>query len=123
MIYTVLLEDLEFFARHGLYPDERIKGNTFFVNVKITNSIPDEYNFGEIETTTDYEVISRLVGVHMQNPRELMEEVVHAIINDLEGAFPRYLEIEVSLSKSNPPIEQKCRRSTITLKKINSNLS
>lgn len=39
-LITICLHDMEFFAHHGVFEQEKIEGNIFLVNLELTTKAP-----------------------------------------------------------------------------------
>ena len=52
---TIELNDLEFYAYHGVYDEEKEKGNTFIVNLEVTGEFDEAIKKDELTGTIDYE--------------------------------------------------------------------
>lgn len=101
-LYTIHLHQLDFFAFHGLYEEERIVGNKFIVSVDVdfenTNTITS------ISETIDYSTIYEIVKRRMAIATDLIEIVGQDILSEIHQKFPQVKQIKISIQKSNPPI-------------------
>jgi len=96
------LENLEFFAHHGIYPEEREKGGTFCVNVWLIKDVPEEKQFKKLEEVIDYEKIYGIIRDEMQKPRDLLEEVAKSILDRISADHVNILSIKVKITKYKP---------------------
>ena len=53
---TIALEGLQFYAYHGLYPEEQIIGNHFILDIRV--SIPEPEDPGSLNESVNYEVLT-----------------------------------------------------------------
>ncbi len=102
----IALEGIEFKGYHGLYPDEKVKGNTFILDIKAfgpqkASSKPGQPALGQ--DWPDYGRIYALAEAVFLEPRDLLEEVIVGILLALSEEWPAWT-YEVSLAKTNPPI-------------------
>jgi len=102
MIYTVYLKNVQFFAYHGLYPEEALNGNIFEVDLSVRYSKQDVITC--IEETIDYAVLFDILKVKMQKRRYLLETLGREICDDIKDRFPQISSIEINIRKQNPPI-------------------
>ena len=79
----ILLKDICCFAYHGVAPQENIIGNEYIIN---------------------YAEIHEAVKAEMSIPSKLLEHVCGRIAKRLLAEFPAIEEIELRLSKRNPPM-------------------
>jgi len=103
MIYSVYLKNVRFFAYHGLYPEEAIKGNNFEVNVSI--GYLGKGNTLSIKDTIDYVSVYEIINKQMNIRRDLIENLLESIINDLKIAFPQIIVLDIDIQKLHPPVE------------------
>lgn len=97
------LEQLEFFAYHGIYPEEKLQGGKFRVDVVVTETIDAQRNFVDLEAQVNYEQLFQLVKAEMEQPRELIEEVAYRILTAIKQELRnRQVAIEVKITKPDP---------------------
>lgn len=100
---SIELNKLRFFAYHGLYDEEKEKGNEFEVNLTVIYK-PVKKKIRSIAETINYVTLYELVKSEMNNPRELLETLAQEITAKIQNQFPSIKEIEISITKLNPPI-------------------
>jgi dihydroneopterin aldolase len=101
---SIQLQNLHFKAFHGLYAEEKILGNIFEVNLAVKYQ-PEILPIISIEQTINYQNLFEIVERRMNVATELLETLVTFISNDIETAFPFIEQIEISITKKNPPIK------------------
>ncbi|MFM7380706.1 MAG: dihydroneopterin aldolase [Bacteroidota bacterium] len=102
----IALEGIEFEGFHGLYADEKVKGNTFILDIKAFG--PQHAIHGPGQPTLgsgwpDYGRIYALAEAVFLEPRDLLEEVIAGILMALRSEWSDWT-FEVSLANMNPPI-------------------
>jgi dihydroneopterin aldolase len=112
----ISLEGLEFFAYHGYYPEEKSKGNTFSVDVKVISDL-DPADVNNLESTINYELIFSIVEKEMRRSASLLETVAARILEEIFAQFKQVQKAEVAVSKFNPPIKGKCERAKVLMKR------
>ncbi|MBI3235550.1 MAG: dihydroneopterin aldolase [Bacteroidetes bacterium] len=118
MNYSVTLEEIEFQANHGLYSFEKEKGNTFYLTITIQKNLSDTYQFSDIQSTLDYEILYKIVQKYMSSPSDLLEQVLQNICTEVKTSFDGLTKIYTKLSKKNPPIGGDCKCSVVELEFI-----
>lgn len=111
-IYTVCLEKMEFFAFHGVLPEEKAKGNVFLVDLEYDYCS----NCGKsdmLEDAVDYARVCSIVKQQMSEPRKLLETLADSICEQIMKSFPQVLRVEVKIKKKNPPVDAKCEWSGV----------
>jgi 7,8-dihydroneopterin aldolase/epimerase/oxygenase len=116
MIGRVALEGLEFHAFHGVYPHERESGNWFEVDIVVDTDFSQAAAEDDLNGTVNYETLFRIIQEEMNIPSKLLETVVAKIADGVLSTWPTAVSaVEVKLSKLNPPIGGKCKRSSVTM--------
>ncbi|MGI9191594.1 MAG: dihydroneopterin aldolase [Chitinophagaceae bacterium] len=109
------LNDIRLFAHHGLHAEERIWGNEFVVQVRV--SLPENGLITELDQTVDYAAIHALVCTHMNTPKPLLEEVAGLILRDIFDGFPLVEHAMVRIQKMNPPLGGRVGSSEVMLER------
>lgn len=112
---TIGVEQAHFHAFHGLYPEERIIGNEFIVDVYVT--IAGTHHIDSISETVNYQGIYNIVKKIMAVPQPLLEQVVYNMSDAIKNKYPEILRSVVSLRKMNPPMGASIRNSMVSLEK------
>ena len=111
----VALEGLEFHAYHGVYPQERSSGNKFEVDVSVETEFMETAFKDDLSGTINYEDLYALVKMEMDKPSKLLETVGHAIAEKILKTFTSAINVEVKISKFNPPIGGVCRKASVVV--------
>ncbi len=111
----VALEGLEFHAYHGVYPHERSSGNKFEVDVTVETEFQEAAFQDDLSGTINYEDLYTLVKNEMDKPSKLLETVGHAIAENILKSFASAINVEVKISKFNPPIGGVCKKASVVV--------
>jgi dihydroneopterin aldolase len=104
-LFTISLNNVRFRAYHGLYPEERQKGNDFVVNMQVSYQ-PKSGTIVSLDDTIDYGALFNIMNSIMQQPVDLLETVVQEIAQAVHHQFSHVTEVSVSVEKLNPPIDR-----------------
>lgn len=104
-LLIISLNNVRFRAYHGLYPEERQKGNDFVVNMKVCYTPPGGVILS-LSGTIDYAALFDIINTTMQKPVDLLETLVQTIAHTVHQKFPQVKEVTVSVEKLNPPIDK-----------------
>jgi dihydroneopterin aldolase len=104
-LLTISLHNVRFRAYHGIYPEERQKGNDFVVNMQVSYQPPVGV-IHSLEDTIDYAMLFGIINTTMQKPVDLLETLTQTIAENSYKQFPQIKEITVSVEKLNPPIDK-----------------
>ena len=102
-LLQIHLKNLQFFAYHGIYEEERKLGNHFEMNISIhvnANSIPVLH----MKDSIDYVSVYNLVAKRMAIPTPLLETVITEIAQSILAQFSLALKVEIAIDKKTPPI-------------------
>lgn len=111
----IWLEGLEFKAFHGVFEKERINGNTFVVDLKIKTDLSLSAQTDRLADTIDYGALYSIIKAEMEISSNLLENVANRIIYKIADYSSKILEVEILISKLNPPIDGKAERSAIKM--------
>ena len=104
MTSYILLENIRFFAYHGVAPQETTVGNEFVVSLRLKTDIARAMESDDVADTVNYAEIHQAVKEEMDIPSKLLEHVAGRIVLRLFNDFPTVECIDLKLSKRNPPM-------------------
>jgi dihydroneopterin aldolase len=110
--YQVSIDDIRIFAFHGLYPEERILGNWYTLDVLVESETQPNFS-DDIANTIDYTQIYALCKLVMSNPVDLLETVAETVALKIRDQLSEEVCITVQISKENPPMGLSAGRSTV----------
>ncbi len=112
----ISLEGLEFFAYHGAYIEEQKIGNRYSVDIIIDTDFTLAAETDRLKETVNYEDVYEHIKEVMHQKHRLLEHIGYSIIERIRTQYPNVQQVEVSVSKFNPPIGGVCERARITMK-------
>ncbi|MCL2178887.1 MAG: dihydroneopterin aldolase [Proteobacteria bacterium] len=98
------LEDMEFFARHGWFPEERTIGNVFRVDLRIEADLSQAACSDRLEDTINYQHVYAIVKREMEIPSRLLEHLCEKILCALYAELEGIQKATVKVSKKHPPL-------------------
>ena len=101
---SIKLNNMRFYAYHGVLPHENVVGNRFVVNIRIDADLSAACKSDNVDDTINYASVFYIVKTEMEIPSKLLENVAYRILRSVKAAFPQISAIEVRLAKTNPPI-------------------
>lgn len=110
----VSLAGLEFQAHHGVYAEERERGNTFVVDISIETDTSKAEISDQLEDTLDYVAVFEIIQAEMNIPSNLLEHVGYRMIQKMKPIISQG-NITLTIYKKNPPLGGICAHSAITL--------
>ena len=103
MTTKITLQAMKFYAYHGVLEQERRVGNTFVVDLTLSAPLEKAVQSDQLEDTINYAEVYELTKQEMNIPSQLLEHVAGRICRALRHHFPQIEQIEIRVSKLNPP--------------------
>lgn len=100
----IFLKDIRCYAYHGVAPQENLIGNEYLINLRLKIDISKASATDEVTDTVNYAEVYEVVKEEMLISSKLLEHVCRRIIRNLFIRFSMIEEIEIKLSKRNPPM-------------------
>lgn len=93
----ILIHNLELFGHHGVYPEEREKGQQFWVDVELEGDFAAQ---DELSETIDYsQVIEKIKQINSVKRFQLIESFAKAIAEELLREFSKVHRVKVRVKK------------------------
>ncbi len=100
---NIILKDITLFGYHGVHPLENKCGTDFTINIVI--AMDNRQPIKTLTDTIDYAAVYSLVKKVFSTTEQLLEVVADKLFIAIAETFPLAVEIEISILKSNPPME------------------
>ena len=98
------LKGLQFYAFHGVLPQEKEVGSYFYLDLKLKTDFSKAAQTDCLEGTISYADIFEAAKEEMKTPSQLLENVCERIAQRLFEDFHRIEEMDIKLVKENPPM-------------------
>lgn len=115
----ITINGLRFHAYHGVLPQERLTGNDYLINLRVRCSIEKAMHTDSVEDTLNYATVYEAVASEMMIPSNLLEHVAGRIGTHLLDMFPEIKDIDLSITKLNPPMGADCTGAGVEVHLIN----
>lgn len=104
-IYEIALKNCAFFARHGVYNEEEVLGQRFFVDAFLSVDGGDSLKNDDIDGTVDYGKAFSVIEKIITGKRKfLIEALALEVGKALCETFPMVLEAQITVRKPNAPV-------------------
>lgn len=113
---TISIEGMEFFAYHGCFPEEKVIGTRFVLDLFLETNTSEAEVSDELSKTVNYLEVYGIVKKQMEIKSNLLEHVGRRIIQEVKNHFPQVVNVEVKVRKLNPPLGGKMDFVSVTLK-------
>ena len=100
----ISLTNMHFYAYHGVYEEERIIGNDYWIDIFITTNFAKAAVTDDLSNTINYETVYFICKSEMKQPRQLLEAIGNSIIGRLKHQFSSIQQVRVVIKKENPPL-------------------
>ncbi len=111
----IAIEGMEFYAYHGFHPEEQLIGGRYRLDVYVHLNTKAVVESDELGDTINYETIYRIAKLEMNKPSKLIETVAQRIVNRIKSIFEKVEQLQLRLSKLDPPVGGTVARTYIEL--------
>lgn len=98
----ISLTKIRLFGYHGLHNEEKITGAEFELNMDVIFNASQRIT--ELHQTIDYTVLYTIIRESMDRTAPLLETIVQDIEQRVREIFPETSQINITISKINPPL-------------------
>ncbi len=113
--HKIGLRGMEFFAFHGLHPEEKINGNQFIVDVEVETDFTAAAQTDEVSGTFDYEIIHGIVSREMNISSKMLEHLAERIMVRIKATPGTLYSVWIRIQKLNPPLPGKTAASYVEI--------
>lgn len=114
-MHKILLENIIFYAHHGVHEEETIMGGNFEINLEVETDFSKAATSDDIEGTVNYVALYKLIEEEVKIPSKLLEHLGGRIIQRLKKEFPNLHKTTLKISKLNPPIAGEIEKVSILI--------
>lgn len=101
----IKIDNLEVYAYHGVFEEEKQKGQQFYINVVLRTDLKKAGRTDCLTDSTHYgEVCLQIKKTMTEMSYDLIERAAEKIIEDILINFPLIQEVTIELRKPNAPI-------------------
>ncbi|MFA6831981.1 MAG: dihydroneopterin aldolase [Bacteroidaceae bacterium] len=111
----IRLQEVKFYAHHGVSEQETLVGNHFMINLELTVDFIAATKSDKVEDTVSYADVYDVLKEQMNVPSKLLEHVSGRITNALYAVFPKVQGIMLEVIKCTPPIGADTKGASVVL--------
>ena len=100
----IQMKGIQLYAFHGVDPQENQVGAYFYIDLKLKTDFTRAAVTDGLEGTVSYADVYERLKEEMKTPSKLLEHVCQRIACRLFADFPGIEEIDIELTKENPPM-------------------
>jgi dihydroneopterin aldolase len=113
---TIELKSLEFYARHGLLPEEAALGQRFCIDLNLRLNDGLQFQSDDIAATINYALVyERVKDIFLGHRFNLLEAAAEAIVLDLLKNFPLLAEVSIKIRKPSVPVDCICEHFAVEI--------
>ena len=113
----IQIENMEFYAFHGHFKEERIVGNKFLVDLTIETDMKIAAASDNLKDAVNYQRIYEIVKQQMELKSHLLENIAGRILDAVYAEMEGIKKATVKVSKMNPPLGGKIESVSVVLSK------
>jgi dihydroneopterin aldolase len=113
----IQIENMEFYAFHGHFREERIVGNKFLVDLTIETDMTIPAESDNLKDAVNYQRVYEIIKAQMEIKSYLLEHIAGRIIDAIYAEMSGIEKITVKVSKMNPPMGGKIGSVSVVLSK------
>ncbi len=101
----IRIEELEVFAHHGVFPEEKEKGQSFLANATLYTDLRKAGQKDDLTLSTHYGEVSLLLdSIIKENTYDLIETVAEHCAREILLQFPLVRALDLEIRKPDAPI-------------------
>lgn len=101
----IILNDMQFYGYHGLFPEENRLGQRFYVSVELFLDLTNPGKTDNMNDSIDYGLVYQYVQQIVEGEaKKLVEAVAEEIAERLLSAFSLLTACKITVTKPDPPI-------------------
>lgn len=113
----IFIKGLRIYAHHGVMPQETAIGAYFTIDITITTDFNNAIETDELDGTISYADVYDVIKREMSVPSKLLEHAAGRIVKALMTEYENISEINITLTKENPPMGADCSGAGIEITK------
>ena len=104
----IKIENLEIFAKHGVFPEENKLGQKFLVSAVLYADTRKAGTTDELDASVDYGAVCHLIDTFMkEHTFSLVERAAERLAEELLLRIPRLEKVRLEVKKPWAPIDRK----------------
>ncbi len=102
----IVIKDLEVFAHHGVLPEEKQKGQKFFVTAELYLSLRDAGVSDDLSLTVNYaDVCADIIAAMTEDKYDLIEAAAESVADTILVKYDLVKHVRIRISKPEAPID------------------
>ena len=111
------IEEMEFYAYHGHYEEERIVGNRFLLDLRMETACGKAAKSDSINDAVNYQTAYKIIREQMKQKSQLLENIAQRILDALFKDIKGIKKASIKVRKMNPPMGGQIKSVAVTMTK------
>ncbi|KQC32363.1 dihydroneopterin aldolase [Nonlabens sp. YIK11] len=103
-MHKIILNNVRVYTNHGCLTEEELIGSEYRVDLEVTTDLTKSSQTDDLNDTVDYVYLNKVIKEEMAVRSKLLEHVAQRIIDRIFTDENMVKEIQVKVSKLNPPL-------------------
>lgn len=112
---VLLIEGMEFYAYHGCFREEQLVGCKYLVDIKFETDSTKAEKTDNIDDALNYQHVYEIIKSEFEIKSNILEHLGRRIIDRIKSSFKDIKDVELKISKLNPPISGKTKKFTVII--------
>ncbi len=106
MYDSIIIKNLKIYAYHGVNPEEKRDGQTFYLDIVLNVDLLRPCISDNVVDTVNYdEVCNCAYRIMTENTYDLIERAAQAVCDGILNEFPPVKSVELTLKKPDAPVK------------------
>lgn len=106
MYDSIIIKNLKIYAYHGVNPEEKRDGQTFYLDITLHADLSEPCRSDNVDDTINYdEVCNCAYRIMTENIYDLIERAAQAVCDGILAEFPKVKRVELTLKKPDAPVK------------------
>ncbi|MCK5823790.1 MAG: dihydroneopterin aldolase [Ichthyobacteriaceae bacterium] len=113
----ILIENIKIYAYHGCLKEENVIGSDYLIDVELELDYSKASATDDLNYTVNYAEVNNVIHEEMAIISCLIEHVAQRIITRIINEFELITEVNLKLSKLNPPMSGDVEKVSVLMSK------
>lgn len=103
---SIIIKGLKVLAHHGVLPEEKQKGQPFYLDIELAADLSLPCLSDNVEHTVNYDTVCRVAERAMTEKNyDLIERAAQVVCDAILEQFPGVNQVELTLRKPEAPVK------------------
>ncbi|TWP24335.1 dihydroneopterin aldolase [Apibacter muscae] len=113
----IKLKNIRIYANHGCMAEEAKIGSFYLINLTVWMDLKMAGLSDNLTDTVNYGDLTNIIKAQMHKRSNLLENIAHRILFEINLQFPTINKAKISVEKINPPVNADLDTVKVTFKK------